>query len=93
LSPVVADWQSGGGGIEPAGESDASNSTASVCEKQEIPSAANTLHRSDTDCLSLALNDAALRNVVAAWNAIPDNIRRAIILLVESQCVAAEAKV
>jgi hypothetical protein len=72
-------------GIEPAGETDANNSTANVCENQPIPSAANALHDSDSNWLNLSSIDAALRAVIVAWDSLPQRIRQAIQMLAVSQ--------
>jgi len=72
-------------GIEPVSGIHATDLAASGCANQVTPCAANTLHEGDTDCRSAALDDAALRYVVAAWNALPQKFRQAIVMLVESQ--------
>ena len=71
-------------GIEPASENDATDSIACSCENQPTPRAANVLHCSDSNCLIMASIDADLRNIVLAWNGIPENVRQAVVLLIRN---------
>ena len=70
-------------GIEPAGESDATDLPPSGYANQVTPSAANALHDSDTKCLELSSIDATLRNVILKWHMLPANVRQAIIMLTD----------
>jgi len=47
--------------------------------------AANALHSRRFQWLGLALNDADLQRVIAAWAKLPDPIRKAVMALVQSQ--------
>jgi hypothetical protein len=71
--------------IEPAGESDATTSSASACENQRTPGAANALHLNDSNRLDLSSIDATLRMIIDEWDVLPVNMRQAIQKLVESR--------
>jgi len=70
-------------GIEPASDFDATDSTASACENQQTPCAANALHDCGMGCPCLTLLDAELHKVIVTWAQLPTNIKRAIVTLIE----------
>ena len=79
------------GGIEPASESDAKTECISGCEKKQISGAANALHFGGNACLSLAVLDTDLHNVVHAWPSLPEAIKSAILTLVQAAQGAKES--
>ena len=74
-----------GVGFEPTCNFVANDNAVCVCEKCHQARAALALHSGCFKWLELALNDADLRRLVAAWDELPEAIRRAVISLVESQ--------
>lgn len=73
------------GGIEPPLDSDATNNQPCGCEFCTDPCAANALHSCGSNCQFMATIDADLQSVIAAWERLPEAIRRAITGLVHSQ--------
>jgi hypothetical protein len=78
-------------GIEPASEIDATDSTASVCENQQPPRAANALHGSDANCLSLSLADSDLHFLITIWSGLSVEVREALVALAKSSAHGAVA--
>jgi hypothetical protein len=72
-------------GIESASDFDATDQLPCGCVFCEECRAANALHDDCSSCLNLTSADADLQRVVAAWVALPKVIRRAIVVLIESQ--------
>jgi hypothetical protein len=76
--------------MEAAGIEPASNLAATgqlpygrvICEEYR---AASALYNACSSCLNLTSVDADLQRVVAAWVALPEAIRRAVVVLIESQ--------
>jgi len=75
----------GATGFEPESHSASSNCDSCSCVDCEMCRAANVLHSRRFQWLELALNDADLQRVMAAWATLPDPIRKAVKALVDSQ--------
>jgi hypothetical protein len=72
-------------GFEPTCNSAANENAACACEKCQEARAALALHPGCLKWLESALNDIDLQHVIAAWDGLPDAIRRAVMALIESQ--------
>jgi hypothetical protein len=72
-------------GFEPTCDSAANDDVPCACEKCRQARAALALHSGCFKWLESALNDADLRRVVAAWDGMPEAIRRALVALIGSQ--------
>ena len=77
-----------GMGFEPTCNSAANvNNVACACDKvPKTPAACIAACRLDASkWLESALNDIDLQHLIAAWDGLPDAIRRAVMALIESQ--------
>ena len=71
-------------GIEPAGETDASDSVTNSCENQEPSCAALALQNGDCNCLNSASIDADLRELLDSWDCLPVTAKTAVLAIVRS---------
>jgi hypothetical protein len=78
-------FQAEGMGFEPTLESAATDDCDGGCEKCLSVHAAMALHCESSNCLSLASIDADLQEVIAAWDGLPEAIRKAVMALIGSQ--------
>jgi hypothetical protein len=72
-------------GLEPLGDFDATNNTASSSDGCPECGAARALHSGGPDCHLLSSLDADLQSVIAAWDGLPTAIRRATLALIGSR--------
>jgi hypothetical protein len=70
-------------GIEPASDFDVTGQSPSGCVFCAECRAANALHCESSNCLSLALTDANLQRVIAAWNQLSKAAKAAILALLD----------
>lgn len=69
-------------GFEPATEIAPRHDSTCGCADCDMCRAANALHLGRLRWLEMALNDVDLRGVIAAWGGLPDNVRRAVTVLI-----------
>jgi hypothetical protein len=74
----------GATGFEPVSEIDATTNGSCGCEFCQGYRAANALHSRHSNCLDVALLDADLQRVIAAWDGLPAAIRRAALALIST---------
>ena len=72
-------------GFESTSDFDATGKLPCGCVICEQCRAANALHCESFNCLSLASIDTNLQEVIAAWDGLPEAIRRAVMALIGSQ--------
>ena len=72
-------------GIEPASPAESTVNRDCGSVKCHHPCAARALHSGRLNCPYLASLDADLQRVIAAWDGLPDAIRKAVLALIGSQ--------
>ena len=71
--------------FEPAANSEVNDNTCCIYVNCQEGCVSNALHPEFLRCLDVALRDADLQNMIAAWERLPDGIRKAILALIGSQ--------
>jgi hypothetical protein len=70
--------------IEPASCSNLTESACCLCDNCQHPCAARALQTGGPNCHFVASLDADLQRVIAAWDGLPEAIRRATLALIVS---------
>jgi hypothetical protein len=71
-------------GLEPASNSEVNDNACFIYVNCQEGCAANALHSDFLKCLEVALHDTDLQNIIGAWERLPNEIRKAIAVLIKA---------